>query len=197
MGLGGCLQWVELFQFFSGDLLERCGDGSFFDIDFFPGQVFKMLYRLRERLEADRLPRRKERRLETSVAGQRRAGGGVLVVVVAVALVGDFDLTCSEERGEDQPQHVTLPTVGRAAEASLQRLSHAGVFVAVAVFAFQVIKNLFSDIGVDVDDVLRPIFDDQPQPVIPDVENVGESFQVGGFENLLGFVPLERARTHL
>ena len=56
---------------------------------------------------------------------------------------------------------------------------------------------LLDNPDVDVDDVFRSIFDDQPQPVIPDVEDVGESLQVGGLENLLGFIALEGARTHL
>ena len=46
VGLGGGLQRVELFQFLGGDLLERRGDGSFFDIDFLAGQVFELLHGL-------------------------------------------------------------------------------------------------------------------------------------------------------
>ena len=53
MGLCGRLQRIELFKFLGGDFLERRGDGSFFDIDFFSGQLFKLLDGLRERLEAD------------------------------------------------------------------------------------------------------------------------------------------------
>src|SRR6202041_3587955 len=98
---------------------ERGGDSPFFDIDFFPGQVLKLLDSLRKRLEADRLPRREQRRPECRVVGEGRARGWVLVIVKAVALVGDLNLTGPEQRGEDQSQHVTVPTVGRAAEPLL------------------------------------------------------------------------------
>ena len=43
-----------------------------------------------------------------------------MVVVKAVALVGDLDLSGPEQRGKDQSQHVTVPTIGRATEALLQ-----------------------------------------------------------------------------
>ena len=120
-----------------------------------------------------------------------------MVVVEAVALVGDFDLARPEQGGEDQPQHVTLPTVGRAAESLLQRLAHAAVFVAVAVFALQVVEHFLGDIGVRVDDVLGAILDDQPQPVIADVEDVGQGLEVSRLEDLFGLVALQRSRTHL
>jgi hypothetical protein len=35
MSLGGGLQRVELLQLFGGNLLERSGNSSFFDIDLF------------------------------------------------------------------------------------------------------------------------------------------------------------------
>ena len=75
-----------------------------------------------------------------------------MVIVEAIALVGDFDLACPKQGGENQSQHVTLPTVGCASDAILQRLAHAAIFVAIAVFALQVIKNFLGDLGVDVDD---------------------------------------------
>ena len=93
-----------------------------------------MLHRLGERLEANRLPRRKERRAESRIVGERRSGCRVLVIVKAIALVGDFDLARTEQGGEDQPQHITFPTVGFAAESFFQRLSHAPVFVAFALY---------------------------------------------------------------
>ena len=68
MGLGGGLQRVELLQFLGGDLLERRGNGPFLDIDFFAGQVFELLHGLGERLQADRLPGREQRRPECRVA---------------------------------------------------------------------------------------------------------------------------------
>ena len=65
------------------------------------------------------------------------------------------------------------------------------------MFALQVIEHFLGDIGVRVDDVLGAILDDQPQPVIADVEDVGQCLEVSRLEDLFGFIALQGPRTHL
>ena len=76
MSLGGGFQRVQLFQFLGSHFLERRGDGSFFDIDFLAGEVFQLLHRLGQRLEADRLPGENsdDRKAGLFVKGVRDAG---------------------------------------------------------------------------------------------------------------------------
>lgn len=71
-----------------------------------------------------------------------------------ITLVRDFDFASPEQGGEDQAQHVAFPSIRRAAESLFQRLAHAAVFVAVAMLAFQVIKDFLGDISFRVDYVL-------------------------------------------
>src|SRR5262249_41112398 len=92
VGLGSRLQRIKLFQFLRGKLLERRGDGAFLNINLLAGQFFELLHGLRKRLESDRLTGREKGSPKLWVVGERRAGRGVLVVVVTVALVSNLDL---------------------------------------------------------------------------------------------------------
>ena len=57
------------------------------------------------------------------------------------------------------------------------------------MLAFQVIEHFFGHGGIDVDYVLGAILDDQAQPVISDIEHVGQCLQVSRLEDLFGLVP--------
>ena len=96
MGLGERLERVEFLQFFGGNFLEGRGNCPLLDIDFFPGELFKLLHSLCQQLEANRLPGREKRRPESGHSRKGDARRRVLVAGVAVALISDFDLVGPE-----------------------------------------------------------------------------------------------------
>ena len=147
MGFGEGFERVEFLQFLGSHLLEGGRNRPLLDIDLFAGDVFELLDGLRQRLQADRLPGREQRVPESRVVRERRPGQRVLVVVEPVALVRDLDLPSPEQDGEHQPQHVPLPAVADPAESPLQRLAHAGLFVAVALLALEVVEHLLDHVG--------------------------------------------------
>jgi hypothetical protein len=71
------------------------------------------------------------------------------------------------------------------------------LWVAVAVLALQVIEDFLGNIGIRVDYVLGTLLNDQPQPLIADVEDVGQSLEVSRFEDLFGFIAFQGPRAHL
>jgi hypothetical protein len=70
-------------------------------------------------------------------------------------------------------------------------------FNAIAVLALQVIEDFFGDVGVRVYCVLGAILDDEPQPLIAYVEDVGQCLEVSRLEDLFGFIALQGPRAHL
>jgi hypothetical protein len=65
------------------------------------------------------------------------------------------------------------------------------------VLAHEVIQNLLGDIGSRVRHELRPVLGEQPEPLLAAVEERRERLEIGGFEEVLGFGPLQRSAPHL